>query len=115
MGKMLAVGPTKYSQGGYIEFARYGSGELAMIVRDENGMTRLKATVSLVPYGADDPGEFGCWIKDWSENEGVADSLVRSGIIRLTGKTFKTGFVEAKHAELTNAARAALKQAEAGE
>jgi hypothetical protein len=55
----LALGPTKFSPGGFIEFSRYESGELAMLVRGEDGQIQVKATVSLVPYGAPDPGEFG--------------------------------------------------------
>lgn len=107
---MLAVGPTRYCHGGYCKFGRYGSGELAIQIFTEDGQPQLKATVSLMASGADDPGTYGCWIKDWSENEGIAEALVKSGIVALTGKSFKTGFVEAKHAILTPAGRAALKE-----
>lgn len=104
----LAVGPSKYQPGGYIAFGRYASGELAIQIIAENGEMQAKATVSLIPYGAPDPGEHGVWLKDWSENEGIADALVRSGIVKLTGKTFPINFVVAKHAALTPAAIAAI-------
>lgn len=110
----LPVGPTRYAtHGGWAEFGRYASGEIAIIIKGDDGEALVKASVSLVPYGAEDPGEFGLWIKDWSENEGVADALVRSGIVQLTGKTHKINFVEAKHAELTDVGRAALQQSAA--
>ena len=104
----LAVGPSKYSTGGYVVFGRYATGEIAMQIVDENGEMQAKATVSLIPYGAPDPGEHGVWLKDWSENEGIAAALVRSGIVELTGKTFPINFVAAKHATLTPAAIAAI-------
>lgn len=106
---------SRYCNPGPIDFARYGSGELAICIFDHDGQMQVKATVSLVPYGAPDPGEFGCWIKDWSENEGIAKALERSSIIRLTGEKFKTGFVEALHAELTPEARTICQIAEAAQ
>lgn len=43
----------------------------------------------------------GCiLLKDWSENEGIADCLVKEGIVELTGRQFSTGFVFAKEAKL---------------
>jgi len=104
----LTIGPTKYSRGGRIKFGWYGSGEIAMRVVNSAGERELVATVSVVPYGAPDPGRHGVWIKDWSENEGVADALVKAGIVRLTGQTHSTGFVQALHAQLTKAAIAHL-------
>lgn len=54
------------------------------------------ATVSLpVP-----PASNCLWIKDWSENEGVLDSLVKAGVVKPTGRVQATGFVEAHEAEL---------------
>lgn len=47
------------------------------------------------------PGEF--WVKDWSENEGIAEELERRGIIEFTGDKARTGFVVAKAATLTKA------------
>ena len=99
----LACGPTKYSRGGFIEFARYESGEIAMFVNGPEG-PEFKPTVSLVPYGAEDPGEDGVWLKDWSENEGAVKALVASGIIELTDRTHPIGHVIAKHGRLTQAA-----------
>ena len=107
----LAIGPTKYSSGGFIEFGWYGSGEIAMQLFNAHGERELVATVSLLPYGAPDPGRHGVWIRDWAESAGVADALVKAGIVRLTGRTHPTGYVVALHAELTDAAIALLPKA----
>ena len=107
----IAVGPTKYSPGGFIEFARYATGEIAMLV---NGLAgpEFKPTLSLVPYGADHPGEDGVWLKDWSDCEGAIKALVASGIVELTGRVYPIGYCEAKHARLTLAALAELNKQE---
>ena len=39
-------------------------------------------------------------IKNYSENEGILDSLVKAKIVKPTGKTVKTGFVECSICEL---------------
>lgn len=109
---VLRAGPAKWTRGGPIKFGRYASGELAIqIMNAEDGQPEAKATVSLVPYGAPEPGEFGVWLKGWSENEGIPEALAKAGIVILTGRTWETGYTEAHHAELTEAARAALAQA----
>lgn len=108
----LHVGPARYTAAGTVKFARYGSGEIAMQIINANGERECVATVSLVPYGAEHPGEHGVWLKDWSENDGIADALVKAGVVTLTGKSHVTGFVVAKHARLTAAAIAELNAAQ---
>lgn len=111
----LRVGAAKWTKGGLIKFGRYGSGEIAIqIINEMDGQPEAKATVSLVPYGAPEPGEFGVWLKGWSENEGIPEALVKAGIVTLTGRTHATGYTEAQHAELTEVARAALAEARCG-
>lgn len=102
------MGKATWSRGGTIKFGRYGSGEIAIQILNEDGTPEARATVSLVSYGAPHPGEFGVWLKGWSENEGIPDALVKAGIVTLTGRTHSTGYVEAQHAELTEVARTAL-------
>lgn len=104
----LAVGPSTYSQGGYVHFGCYGSGEIALEVIDEQAESQYVATVSLVPYGAPHPGEDALWLKTWFENDGVPKALADAGIVTLTGRRYCTGFGVAEHAELTERARAAL-------
>lgn len=104
----LRVGPATYTQGGYIRFGRYASGEIAMEILDESNESQCVAIVSLVPYGAPHPGKYGIWIKGWFENEGLPQALVDAGVVTLTGRRHSTGHAQAQHAELTERARAAL-------
>lgn len=107
-GVALKIGPTRYSSGGILRFGRYRSGEIAIEVVNAAGEPELKATVSVVPYGAPMPGEHGLYIKNWSENEGILDALVEAGVIELTGHVFCLGHVQADHAILTEKWVAAL-------
>lgn len=100
----MKIGPTKYGSGGTVLFGRYRSGETAILIKNAPNAPELKATVSMVPYGAPNPGKHGVYIKNWSENEGVAEALVAAGVITLTGKTFPTGHTEALHGKLTKQA-----------
>lgn len=40
------------------------------------------------------------WLKDWSENEGCVDALVKAGLVEVTGNTWPTGFVQAIEAKI---------------
>lgn len=106
----MKIGPTRWSRGGLVRFARYSAtDELAIqIINPQDGQPELTATVNVTSYGAPPPGRYGVWLKGWEENEGVPEALVAAGVVRLTGRTFQTGFVEAQHAELTEAAIAEL-------
>lgn len=104
----LRVGAARHTKPGTIRFSKYKSGETAIAIIDDDGEKQTMATVSLVPYGAPNPGPFGLWLKGWSENEGVPEALAAAGIVTLTGRTFRNDFSEAQHAELTDIARAAL-------
>jgi hypothetical protein len=107
-GTLLRVGATRYMHSGIIRFDQYRSGETAIEVVDPYGGPPYVATVALVPYGAPHPGEFGVWLKGWSENEGVPEALAAAGVVTLTGRRHPAGFCEAQHADLTERARAAL-------
>jgi len=107
-GAPLRVGATRYLPSGIIRFDQYRSGETAIEVVDQHGEAQYVATVALVPYGAPHPGEYGVWLKGWSENEGVPEALAAAGVVTLTGRRHPTGFCEAQHAYLTERARAAL-------
>lgn len=107
-GAPLRVGATRYLPSGIIRFDQYRSGETAIEVVDQHGEAQYVATVALVPYGAPHPGEYGVWLKGWSENEGVPEALAAAGVVTLTGRRYPTGYCEAHHADLTERARAAL-------
>jgi hypothetical protein len=52
------------------------------------------ATVNVPAYNP--VGTYDVLIKNWSENEGIADELVKHGIIKPAHKTFRTGSFDAK-------------------
>lgn len=108
----LRVGPATFTAEGTIMFHRYRSREIGIEIIGDDGEPQCVATVSLVPYGAPHPGEYGLWLKGWSENDGVPEALVSAGIVTLTGQTHPTGFAEAQHAELTERAITALVNSE---
>lgn len=77
----------------------YGSGDTAILAMTEDGVERAFTLSVYFEDTAPFPGEF--WVKDWSENEGIAEELERRGIIEFTGDTVRSGFVEARLANLT--------------
>lgn len=101
----LRVGAALYTQPGFVRFAWYKSGEIAIEILEEDRTPQCVATVALIPYGAPHPGQYGVWLKGWHENEGLPEALVEAGILSLTGETHPTGHREAQRAELTPAAR----------
>lgn len=79
-----------------IEKSRYDNGRLALSLVDEEGPVAT-CTVNMpdVPLGRNE-----VCIKDWSENEGMALALEAAGVIKSTGKTVRSGFVEIPVCEL---------------
>lgn len=82
----------------YFEFNQYGNGALA--VQLMSPMEGPYATVSTnLPESTELPkDEF--FMKSWSENEELANELIRKGIVQATGKEASTGFVSAKSYKL---------------
>jgi hypothetical protein len=77
---------------------QYDNGRPALVLVDaEDGSPIATATVNLpdVPLGRNQVA-----IKDWSENEGVLDALVAAGVVKHTGQTVPSGFVEVPICEL---------------
>lgn len=109
----MLIGPTTWSKDTTeLEFAQYGDGQLAMVARGKDGQPALKLSVNLSGLDAPRPRGDQVWIKTWAENEGVAEALVRAGIVTLVGQTFPVnnfGSV-AVLAELTPAALAELER-----
>ena len=76
----------------------YDNGRVALqLVDAEDGSPIAKATVNLpdVPLGKNQVA-----IKDWSENEGMLDALVAAGVVKPTGQTVRSGYVEVPVCEL---------------
>jgi hypothetical protein len=90
-------GPTK------IEFGKYADGPTAIEIReDRDGGQRIAiASVNIDPDSEDLPPH-QCFVKGWSENEGLPEYLEELGIIRLEDVTVKTGFVDAQLATIVS-------------
>jgi len=81
------------------------SGQTALRLVDEDGCPIATATCSL----EDAELEWGeVIIKDWSENRGMAEALVKTGVVLRSHRQIPTGFAWAKVCRLTEAAIADL-------
>ena len=75
----------------------YRDGRTAIVgLNFRDGMKEFNATV----WVPDEPAEGCVWLKGWEENEGIPEALVAAGVVRLTGRTCNTGYVEAVEARL---------------
>lgn len=71
----------------------YANGRLAIrLTIEETGEPMATATVNVPDCTLD---EDEVLIKDWSENEGMVDALVKAGIVVDTGVTWPCGFTHA--------------------
>lgn len=75
--------------------ARYTEGDrIALMLVSNDGIGEPVATCTCnIPDAPLEPAEV--IIKDWSENEGMEDWLIASGIAYPTGKVVHSGFVQA--------------------
>lgn len=80
-----------------LDFDRhYGNGSRAITATSLQGEPQFTATVALDELPAE-----GCvFLKGWSENEGIPESLVENGVVELTGRKVPTGYCEAVEAKL---------------
>ena len=76
-----------------LQFGKYSNGATALQLIDaEDGQPIATASVNLVGQSEHlDPDEV--FIKDWSENEGMLDALIESGVISKPILAAPTGFV----------------------
>lgn len=89
---------TKYiNESALITAGIYGDGAIALRATSLIGEPLATLTASIPD---EIPGEGCVFLKDWSENEGIAECLVNSGIVELTGREVKCNYVTAKEAKL---------------
>lgn len=74
-----------------IDVKQYSNGRPALQLVDEDGLPYAKLTVNIPEV---DQGEEELFIKDWAENEFLANAAITSGLFEDTGKKIKTGFCE---------------------
>lgn len=72
-----------------------------------NGRTALQLLCSVGPMATatvnlpnEKLGKDCVFIKNYSENEGMLEALVKAGVVRDTGKRVRTGYVEVPMCEL---------------
>jgi len=82
-----------------LNFAFYDNGSTAISGVSLDGEPLFKATVAI----DETPPPGHCFLKGWSENEGIPEALERAGVVELTGRTVKTGFCEALEAKVLKA------------
>lgn len=82
-----------------LRLSRYQDGSRAIEILDERGSPLVRATVCLVGYD-EAPAPGNVFIKNWSENEGVLESLQRAGIVGEVVRTVPCGYVEAHEVPL---------------
>ena len=81
-----------------VNLGEYDNGRTAIMLNDpDTGEPLAKATVNL-PEAQLEAGQV--FLKGWSENEGIPQSLEKAGVVKLTGKVVSVGFVTAQVAEL---------------
>lgn len=76
----------------------YAHGGTAIMAQTEEGELAFVLSVYLDGHP---PRPEGFWAKDWSENEGIVEELVKRGIIELNSDHAYTGYVVAQGAQLT--------------
>jgi hypothetical protein len=93
-----------------VSFSRYGSGELRLDLEEaESQEPWLTATVAVGAPGAIPKDCIA--VKDYSENEGVANLLIANGLIESTPvASIKSGFVVVKVYRLTPIATALVQE-----
>ena len=72
-----------------VKFEKYGNGRTAIVLVDD-GEDYAIASVNMVNEPLADGYAF---IKDYSENEGMLDALVKAKIVQPTGRMVDSGFV----------------------
>lgn len=72
---------------------KYQNGRIAITLDLKEDMSPYMVASVNLPNAPCPEGH--TFIKDWSENEGILEELVSSGVVELTGTTVETGFVYA--------------------
>ena len=80
-----------------VEKKQYINGRIALMLTDEEtGEPVATASVNIEEYRMSDRSKKDhTFIKDYSENEGMLEALIKAGIVEHTGLQFPIGFVKA--------------------
>ena len=92
--ELIIESKTKWLSGVKLKvvFTKYANtGNTAIVLKSLDDEPMYTATVNITGYPLD---KDECFIKDYSENEGVLNTLIHAGIIKETDIRIKQGFVE---------------------
>lgn len=103
------IGPTKWSEGGYLQFAFYAVGDkpekrIAIVLVDSKSRREGPLMTVTVNFPDALPDAQCVWIKEWSENEGITQALVNAKVGTLTGKIHPAGYSIAHELRLSDEA-----------
>lgn len=96
MNTNLKIGAAQYTKGGTIGISFYEGGAIALTINSEIGV-EAKATVNIPEIEL--PKDHVI-LKNWSENRGIPEAMVKSGLVELTGESVDNGFVQAPIAKM---------------
>lgn len=86
----------------FLEVGKYGNGQLAIQMLDEQGLPYTVPTVALM----EPLNENELAIKDYSENTGMLDWMMKEGIVGEPVRYVQTGFVQVPICPITDEALA---------
>jgi len=76
----------------FVKLGQYENGRTSISLMDiDDGCPVARAT-SNIPHAELEENE--TLIKDYSENEGMLNSLIETGLVKYTGKNIKSGWIE---------------------
>ena len=103
----IKVPRTKYAPETLLAITYYPSsgGTALILVNPTTKEKELVASVNLEDYGVPTPPENLVWVKDYSENQGVADALQSAGVTKpYADAVFQTEFVDFHQHEIVGPA-----------
>lgn len=76
----------------HLHIEEYENGNIALLLLDDQNLPYMKCTVNYENYKLEDDQVL---IKNWSENKGILDILIKNNIVKYIKKVKVSQFVEA--------------------
>ncbi len=83
-----------------IRVSTYSNGRTALLLEDAKTGDSIAVATANLPHEPLEPGQV--FIKDHSENQGMLAALEKAGIVKATGETVQSGFVQVPKATLSD-------------
>jgi hypothetical protein len=81
-----------------IQQQTYSNGRTALLLVDAKTGESIAVATANLPHESLEPGQV--FIKNHSENHGMLEALEKAGIVKATGETVQSGFVQVPKATL---------------